>query len=127
MGAIQLRSTLSPTVKALAAVVICSLGCSGGGDSELRVPDGTPIILISVDTLRSDQLPAYGYDGVETPAIDRLRRDGILFERAYTHVPLTLPAHTSLLTGLLPPTHGVRDNLGYTVDTTKGRLCCSRP
>jgi arylsulfatase A-like enzyme/Flp pilus assembly protein TadD len=80
------------------------------------VPDGTPIILVSVDTLRSDRLPAYGYGGVETPAIDRLRRDGILFERAYTHVPLTLPAHVSLLTGLLPPSHGVRDNLGYTVD-----------
>ena len=68
------------------------------------MPDGTPIVLISVDTLRSDRLPAYGYGGVKTPAIDRLRRDGILFERAYTHIPLTLPAHTSLLTGLLPPT-----------------------
>jgi arylsulfatase A-like enzyme/predicted Zn-dependent protease len=82
----------------------------------VRVLDGTPIILISVDTLRPDRLPAYGYDGVQTPAIDRLRRDGILFERAYTHVPLTLPSHTSLLTGLLPPDHGVRDNLGYTID-----------
>jgi len=86
------------------------------------VPDGTPIVLISVDTLRSDRLPAYGYGGVETPAIDGLRRDGILFERAYTHVPLTLPAHTSLLSGLLPPTHGVRDNLGYTVDATAAPL-----
>jgi arylsulfatase A-like enzyme/predicted Zn-dependent protease len=86
------------------------------------VPDGTPIVLISVDTLRSDRLPAYGYDGVETPAIDRLRGDGILFQRAYTHVPLTLPAHTSLLTGLLPPDHGVRDNMGYTVDVTRTPL-----
>jgi tetratricopeptide (TPR) repeat protein len=92
------------------------MGCSRAGGSELRVPDGSPLVLISVDTLRSDRLPAYGYDGVKTPAIDRLRRDGILFERAYTHIPLTLPAHTSLLTGLLPPTHGVRDNLGYRVD-----------
>jgi arylsulfatase A-like enzyme/Tfp pilus assembly protein PilF len=83
---------------------------------EYRAPDGTPIVLISIDTLRSDHLPTYGYDGVETPAIDAFRRDGILFERAYTHVPLTLPAHTSLLTGLLPPTHGVRDNLGYSID-----------
>jgi arylsulfatase A-like enzyme/predicted Zn-dependent protease len=122
MGAIHLRSTLSPTVKALAMLVFCGLGCSGGGDSQLRVPEGTPIILISVDTLRSDHLHVYGYDGVETPAIDQFRRDSVLFERAYTHVPVTLPAHTSLLTGLLPSTHGVRDNLGYTVDTTKGRL-----
>ena len=88
-------------VAALALIVLWSVGCSGGGDAELRVPDGTPIILISVDTLRSDRLPAYGYGGVETPAIDRLREDGILFERAYTHIPLTLPAHTSLLTGRL--------------------------
>ncbi len=103
-------------------ILIWIIGCSGGGDSQFHVPNGTPIILISVDTLRSDRLPAYGYEGVETPAIDTLRRDGILFERAYTHVPLTLPAHTSLLTGLLPPAHGVRDNLGYTVDASKAPL-----
>jgi arylsulfatase A-like enzyme/Tfp pilus assembly protein PilF len=78
--------------------------------------------LISVDTLRSDRLPAYGYQGVQTPAIDALRGDGILFERAYTHVPLTLPAHVSLLTGALPSTHGVRDNLGYSVDAAKAPL-----
>ncbi len=104
------------------ASLLCMSGCSRSEDAELRVPDGTPIILISIDTLRSDRLPAYGYDGVETPAIDRLREDGILFERTYTHVPLTLPAHTSLLTGLLPPDHGVRDNLGYTIDTSKASL-----
>ncbi|MFQ5528475.1 MAG: sulfatase-like hydrolase/transferase, partial [Thermoanaerobaculia bacterium] len=71
---------------------------------------------MSIDTLRSDRLPAYGYGGVETPHLDELRRDSILFERAYSHVPLTLPAHASLLTGLLPPEHGVRDNLGYRLD-----------
>ena len=97
-------------------------GCSRDPDTQLRVPDGTPIVLISVDTLRSDRLPAYGYHGVDTPAIDALRADGILFQRAYTHVPLTLPAHVSLLTGLLPPTHGVRDNLGYSVDAASAPL-----
>lgn len=74
---------------------------------------GTPVILISIDTLRSDRLPAYGYDRVATPAIDRLRADSILFRRAFTQVPLTLPAHVSMLTGLYPPEHGVRDNAGY--------------
>ena len=74
---------------------------------------GTPVILISIDTLRSDRLPAYGYDAVATPAIDRLRADSILFEQAFTQVPLTLPAHVSMLTGLYPPEHGVRDNAGY--------------
>ena len=77
------------------------------------MPQGAPVILISIDTLRSDRLPAYGYDAVATPAIDRLRADSILFEQAYTQVPLTLPAHVSMLTGLYPPEHGVRDNAGY--------------
>src|SRR5229473_5771577 len=72
-----------------------------------------PLVLISIDTLRADHLPAYGYRAVETPHLDRLRRDSILFEHAYSHVPLTLPSHASLLTGLLPFEHGVRDNLGY--------------
>jgi len=120
-GNSALRLTAVRSVAVL-VVVVSSIGCSRGGQSAIRVPDGTPIVLISVDTLRSDHLPAYGYDGVETPAIDQLRRDGILFQRAYTHIPLTLPAHTSLLTGLLPPTHGVRDNLGYTVDSTTAPL-----
>ena len=115
-----MQSSMNPTIKVLLALVICSLGCSG--EPELSLPDGTPIVMISVDTLRSDRLPVYGYDGVETPALDQFREDSILFERAYTHVPLTLPAHTSLLSGHLPSIHGVRDNLGYTVDTTKTPL-----
>jgi choline-sulfatase len=101
-------------------------GCSGktsGGKPD--VPAGTPVILISIDTLRADHLPAYGYTGVATPAIDRLRKDGVLYERAYTPTPLTFPAHSSLLTGLLPAVHGVRDNVGYKLDAgriTKGDL-----
>lgn len=95
------------------------LGCAGP-----PAPDGARatgaarpnIVLISIDTLRSDRLPAYGYDGVETPAIDRLAADGVLFERAYTHVNVTLPSHVSVFTGLLPPEHGVRDNSGYRLD-----------
>jgi tetratricopeptide (TPR) repeat protein len=71
------------------------------------------VVLISIDTLRSDHLPAYGNERIETPAIDSLVADGILFERAFSHYPLTLPAHVSIFTGLLPDQHGVRDNLGY--------------
>ena len=73
-------------------------------------------MLVSIDTLRADRLPTYGYTGVSTPAIDRLRKDGVLFENAYTHSPLTLPSHASLLSGLLPPEHGVRNNIGYRFD-----------
>ena len=63
---------------------------------------GAPVILISVDTLRSDHLPFYGYTGVETPALTALRKDSILFESAWSHVPLTLPSHASILTGREP-------------------------
>jgi choline-sulfatase len=72
-----------------------------------------PVVLISVDTLRADHLPPYGYRRVETPHLDLLRKDSILYENAYSPVPLTLPAHASLLTGLLPYENGVRDNIGF--------------
>ncbi|HEX8152521.1 MAG TPA: sulfatase, partial [Thermoanaerobaculia bacterium] len=91
-------------------LLILLLGCS-------REPgQPPPVVVISIDTLRSDHLRAYGYGGTSTPAIDRLAADGIVFERAWSHVPLTLPSHTSLMTGLLPPEHGVRDNAGATLD-----------
>jgi arylsulfatase A-like enzyme/Flp pilus assembly protein TadD len=80
-----------------------------------------PIILISVDTLRSDHLPAYGYAKGSTPNIDALRRDGVLYEKAWSHAPLTLPSHTSMLTGLLPTEHGVRNNIGYRFDGSRFR------
>ncbi|HEV8432836.1 MAG TPA: sulfatase-like hydrolase/transferase [Thermoanaerobaculia bacterium] len=81
----------------------------------LRFPNA-PVILISVDTLRADHLPAYGHAGVATPNIDALRRDGTLFRNAYAAVPMTLPSHVTMLTGLLPPEHGVRDNVGFRFD-----------
>jgi choline-sulfatase len=74
-----------------------------------------PIILISIDTLRADHLPAYGYTHVRTPNIDALASEATVFEQAYTHSPQTLPAHTSILSGQLPFDHGVRDNIGFTV------------
>jgi arylsulfatase A-like enzyme/Flp pilus assembly protein TadD len=102
----------------LAALLVALAGCSRGGDG-IDVPRGTPVVLISIDTLRADHLPAYGYKGIETPALDALRRDGVLFEKAYTPTPLTFPAHSSLLTGVLPAVHGVRDNVGYRLDRAK--------
>ncbi len=80
-------------------------------------PDA-PVFLISVDTLRSDHLPVYGYHKVETPAISALAQSGIVFEHAYSQVPLTFPSHTSILTGQLPIHHGIRDNQGYSLDVT---------
>ncbi|MDQ6799715.1 MAG: tetratricopeptide repeat protein [Acidobacteriota bacterium] len=75
-----------------------------------------PVILISIDTLRADHLTAYGAKLVDTSAIDRLARDGIVFENAYSHVPLTLPSHVTILTGRLPFENGVRSNIGYKLD-----------
>lgn len=105
-----------------AALLALAIACGDGGPpapegdaASADIATGGPIILVSIDTLRSDHLPAYGHAGVETPSLDRLRRDGVLFARAYSPVPLTTPAHVSMMTGLLPPRHGVRDNAGYTL------------
>jgi arylsulfatase A-like enzyme/Flp pilus assembly protein TadD len=96
--------------------LLAALGCH-------RSPEGpyknAPVILISIDTLRSDHLPAYGYKKVATPAIDGFARDAVLYERAYSHYPLTLPSHVSILTGELPPVHRVRDNAGYPFDAER--------
>jgi len=70
------------------------------------------VVVVSIDTLRADQLPVYG-GSVAAPAIERLSREGVLFESAQTVAPLTLPAHASLFTGTWPYTHGVRDNVGF--------------
>ncbi len=68
------------------------------------------ILLITIDTLRADHLQSYGYNSIKTPVESKLAGEGVRFENAVTPVPLTLPAHASILTGLYPPEHGVRDN-----------------
>ena len=68
------------------------------------------LLLVSFDTTRVDRLSAYGYGQATSPALEALAARGVLFQRAFTHVPSTLPAIASMLTGLLPPTHGVRCN-----------------
>jgi tetratricopeptide (TPR) repeat protein len=70
-------------------------------------------VLISIDGFDADRLPVYGGSGTDTPAIDGLADDAIVFERAYTHSPQTLPAHASMLSGQLPFEHGVRDDAGF--------------
>jgi len=105
-------------VRRLAILVL--LFCAACARREAHF-ENAPVILISVDTLRSDHLPMYGYRGVETPHLDALRRDAVLFERAYSHCPMTLPSHLSIFTGLLPTEHGVRNNIGYRFDRAKFR------
>lgn len=68
------------------------------------------VLLVSVDTLRQDHVGCYGYRIVKTPNIDRLSEEGFTFDDAIASIPLTLPSHVSVLTGLYPISHGVRDN-----------------
>jgi len=89
----------------LAAAALVLAACSRARPSVRNV------LLISIDTLRADHVGAYGFPRPTTPHIDALARDGVLFKDVHTPVPMTLPAHASLLTGTLPPTHGLRDNL----------------
>jgi arylsulfatase A-like enzyme/Tfp pilus assembly protein PilF len=72
------------------------------------------VLLITIDTLRADALGSYGGRAV-TPTLDALAAQGAQFDFAHAHAVVTLPSHTSILTGHLPYTHGVRDNSGYRV------------
>jgi choline-sulfatase len=75
--------------------------------------EGMNVLLVTLDTVRADRLGCYGYDAAGTPAIDSLAERGVLFEDAVTSVPLTLPSHATILTGLSPRDHGVRENGKY--------------
>ncbi len=75
-----------------------------------RQPD---ILLITIDTLRADHVTSYHSTIGVTHEIDAIGQNGSIFLRAFTHVPLTLPAHTSIMTGLTPVHHGVHDNAGF--------------
>jgi len=76
-------------------------------------PGDVNVVVVTLDTTRADRLGCYGFAGVATPNLDRLAREGVLFERATATVPLTLPSHSSIFTGKVPPRHGVHDNGGF--------------
>jgi choline-sulfatase len=93
--------------------ILAAASCLQGCNPAPKVPEKRwNVVLVTVDTLRADKVGAYGGD-VPTPHIDRLADEGVLFSNAATVVPLTLPAHSSILTGTYPMYHGVRDNGGY--------------
>jgi arylsulfatase A-like enzyme/Flp pilus assembly protein TadD len=80
------------------------------------------VLLITVDTLRADAIGAYGSTTAATPWLDRLARAGVLFDNARAHNVVTLPSHVNLLTGRLPPDHGVHDNSGFRVPRNEETL-----
>jgi len=83
---------------------------AAAGPGAVAAPAKLNLLVVTLDTLRADRVGAYGYSGARTPSMDKLARQGVLFSRAFSHVPLTLPSHCTLFTGVLPLTHGVRDN-----------------
>jgi choline-sulfatase len=111
------------TVTAIAAAVLVRTRTvtSPAGVDLGRLPAGVGpsdlnVLVITLDTTRWDRIGAYGDRGASTPNLDRLAAEGVLFHQAIAAAPLTLPAHATIFTGLLPPRHGVRDNGGYTLD-----------
>src|ERR1700681_1835881 len=70
------------------------------------------VVLITIDTLRADHLGCYGYKQIKTPNIDSLAAEGVRFESAFAVVPVTLPSHSSMLTGTYPMLSGMHDFSG---------------
>src|SRR5262245_4956018 len=94
----------------------CLAAVFGWRYARASAPVSGPIVLISVDALRTDRLAAYNpASSVKTPAIDALVKDGVVFERAYAHAPATLPSHAAILSGRLPFETGVRGPVGFAV------------
>jgi len=88
-------------------------GWSHGGRGADQAARPISVVLIIIDTLRADRLGCYGDKRAATPALDGLAARGTRFPNAIAHVPLTLPSHASILTGVTPLVHGVRDNAGF--------------
>src|SRR5688572_27748817 len=106
----------------MAALIVSAFGLAVAGSAAVgwRVARESPahqgpIVLISAEGTPASALAIYGSPSTDTPAIDGLAADGVVFERAYAHSPQTLPAHASLLSGQLPVQHGVRNDAGFAV------------
>ena len=106
----------------LAAIQLRSPG--GGWPAELvsGSASGANVLLITLDTTRADRLGCYGYEAAETPNLDALAASGIRFDDAVTVVPVTLPAHATIMTGVDPPKHGVRHNGEYRLELGRATL-----
>jgi Flp pilus assembly protein TadD len=97
----------------LAALALA--GCGGDRRDATAPPD---VLLVTLDTFRADRAGCHGHPGGLTPALDRVFRRALHAAAAYAPAPLTAPSHASLLTGLEPPSHGVRDNGAYLLGDT---------
>jgi len=111
----RLTDRLPLVILCFAGFVACSEGASEDPSATIgAIAQGRPsILLITLDTTRADHLGPYGSEDAETPVLSALAEKGIVFEQAFAVAPVTAPTHTSLLTGLYPRRHGVRDNLTH--------------
>jgi choline-sulfatase len=100
---------------AAAAVCVLVIGPRRKNFERLRGGKDYNVILITVDTLRADKVGCYGNPRIKTPTMDAFAARGVRFERCISQTPLTLPSHTTIMTGTLPVYHGVRDNGGFVV------------
>src|SRR5438270_7875322 len=90
-------------------LVACCFAVTAVDAQRPQKPSAPDIYLVTIDTLRADHVHCYGYERVQTPALDALAKDGIRFAQAFTPSPITNTSHTTILTGLLPSSHGVTD------------------
>ncbi|HKT10526.1 MAG TPA: tetratricopeptide repeat protein [Terriglobia bacterium] len=105
----------------LLAFTSCNSGnkTPGGAQATLKPLN---VVLVTIDTLRSDHVHCYGYQGVKTPTLDALANRGVLFEQAVAQAPLTAPSHASIFTGEYPTRHHVRDTGGFILPSSSRTL-----
>src|SRR6202045_4386360 len=100
-----------------ALLIFCLTATLSAAQSPPKKAAQPDIFLVTIDTLRADHVHCYGYAGIQTPALDGLAQDGIRFTQAFTPSPITNTSHTTILTGLLPSSHGVTDFAGPLAST----------
>ena len=107
------RVVIRLPVGIVALAVAMAAGCARPAPAALLQRGslrGGNVLLVTIDTLRRDRLGAYGAARGLTPTLDRLSSSGVRYSQAFSHAPMTLPAHASILTGRTPRTHGIHTN-----------------
>src|SRR5712664_2934939 len=113
---------------ALSVIAVLSFAACRSGPAPAPgapMPPRQPIVLVTIDTLSADRLGSYGSRRGLTPSLDAFAREATRFSVAVTQVPLTLPSHATILTGLHPAHHGVRTNDGFRLSPAAPTLAAS--
>ncbi len=117
LGAFMPALTVVAVGAYLVLTPVIGAGYLSSAEPQGEAPEGAPnIVLVTWDTVRADTLPLFGGEGLETPELDRLAGEGFVFDDFQAVAPITGPSHASVLTGLYPPSHGLRSNSDRTAD-----------